>query len=489
MPPVARKSASGNIPPDIPLDQAHNTMRALHTAVKNTEEARTCLYNKGWALPGEEISLETMARTLFAMIADTPKFPLAAINLILSVAYLITEQLDDGIKANTANAITKHLLDLLLPITTDIQNRLEKHLQAVSDSSKTQADLSDKLKETQEKLDETSKKIASNVKSYSQAAATPPPFPHPPTHQQPTTLTYAQIQICNCEKIKKRQVLIDFDRTNNLSLENLDERTLARKSKDSIATIWASAPEPKPQRPILKSSTLMRNGGLLLELDSSESSDWLREDSTHKRLLANLGSGANIKDRTYQTILSFVPIQFDPADDDHLRQLEESSNITPYLILKAEWIKPIKDRKEEQQVATLRLYHQDTKLANKILCEGVHLFGKCITPKKPKKEPIRCLFCQKFGHERRNCKADHPRCGRCTEAHETKMCDAPRGAMKCANCLGPHPSYERSCHNFQDKCQQTDARRPENNLAFYPTDEAWTWLTIDQNTCVDPPPP
>ena len=91
MPPKVTRNASGITPPDIPLDQARDTMRALQTAIKNAEDAKICLYNKGWALPGEEITLDILARTLFATIPDTPKIPQIAINPILSVAYLITE--------------------------------------------------------------------------------------------------------------------------------------------------------------------------------------------------------------------------------------------------------------------------------------------------------------------------------------------------------------------------------------------------------------
>ena len=261
----------------------------------------------------------------------------------------------------------------------------------------------------------------------------------------PANPSYAQIQIRNREEIKKRQALIDFERTNTLSLENLDERTLARKATDSIATVWASAHEPKPNRPVLKTTILMRNGGLLLKLDSSDALDWLHKDEIRERFLANIGSGANIKDRTYQTILSFVPIQFEPENEGHLRNFEDLNGIETNTVLKAEWIKLVKDRKEDQAVATLRLYHRDAKSVNKILNEDAYLYGRRIVPKKSKKEPIRCLFCQKYGHERCNCKSEHPRCGRCAKSHETNTCTVPRGAMKCANCLGPHPSYDRAC--------------------------------------------
>ena len=113
-----------------------------------------------------------------------------------------------------------------------------------------------------------------------------------------------------------------------------------------------------------------------------------------------MGSGAKIKNRTYQVILQFVPIQFKPEDSDHHRQLEDFNNLPTMLILKAEWIKPIKNRKATQKVATLRLYLNTATAANTILKGGASIFNKRTIPKKPKREPIRCLRCQCFGHER-----------------------------------------------------------------------------------------
>ena len=140
--------------------------------------------------------------------------------------------------------------------------------------------------------------------------------------------------------------------------------------------------------PVLKMDTLLHNGSLLLELDTTEAFTWLRKGETRDRLLANIGSGACIKDRTYQVILQFVPIQFEPNNDHHLQQYEEQNGIAPKTVLKAEWTKPVEDRKKEQQVATLRTYHRDASSANKVLSSGGYIAGKCAIPKKPKREPI-----------------------------------------------------------------------------------------------------
>ena len=265
-------------------------------------------------------------------------------------------------------------------------------------------------------------------------------------------------------------------------LDSMNSTTLGRKVTDAIKTAWAIAPQPKPDAPSIKATVLLRDGGLLLELDSSGSVDWLHEETNRKAFLDNIGSGANIKDRTYQVIVQFVPIEFNPDDDASIRKYEENNGLEVHSVLKAEWIKPVQDRKPLQWVATARFYHKDAKSANRVLSSASYVLNRKIVPKKPWKEPIRCLKCQQFGHERRHCTATTARCAKCACAQDTKQCNAPWRAFECVNCRCHHPSYDRFCQSFLDKCVQLDTCCPENSLAFYPTDEPWTWATVDQAT-------
>ena len=170
-----RCSALGPIKPNTPLGTIHLTMRSIATAIKDTTEATSYLHTKGWALPGEDITLEVLARTLFAGVADAKnKLPIQTANPILAVAYLITKNLEEGINTNIARTITKYLLNSLIPITTDIQIKLDEHQQAVAASNKLHKALNKKLQRMQAKLDETSQKVMVNAKTYSQAATTPP---------------------------------------------------------------------------------------------------------------------------------------------------------------------------------------------------------------------------------------------------------------------------------------------------------------------------
>ena len=127
------------------LDQIHSNMRTQIPGIQNASDAKSSLYAKGWALPGEEITLETLARTLFSVVADNGKLTPTIANPILSVAYLITERIEDGIKINIAESITKHLLDALIPITADLETKLDTHLKAITKATLTHTEISEKI--------------------------------------------------------------------------------------------------------------------------------------------------------------------------------------------------------------------------------------------------------------------------------------------------------------------------------------------------------
>ena len=105
-------TSSGAITPNQTLGQTHTVMQALFLAIKSMADAKSHLCKKGWTFPGEEITLEILARTLFAAVVDKKITPSLA-NPILAVAYLITEKVKEHNTSNITSAITKHILDAL----------------------------------------------------------------------------------------------------------------------------------------------------------------------------------------------------------------------------------------------------------------------------------------------------------------------------------------------------------------------------------------
>jgi len=322
-------------------------------------------------------------RTLFAVTA-AEKIPTPALNAILAVAYLLTEKLEESTIHRIADKIASRVHDTTTTTTAQemaksITELLKEPIAALTE------DLKQKMDIHAQSLEEVTQQAATQVRTYSQIAATPPPPASPPNIPM---MLHSQLQIQNREHIKHKQVLIDFARTGDMALEVMNEETLTRKVKDSLVMTWTTTPEPKPTLVKLKSSTLLRNRGLLLEMDTAEAAEWLKNDDINGRFLEGIGSGASIKNRSYQVIVQFVPVNFNPTDDAQVRTYEELNGLPLNSILKAEWIKPVEERKPNQKVATLRMFHRDAASANSILKQGAHVFNKRVEPKRPWKEPI-----------------------------------------------------------------------------------------------------
>ena len=313
-------------------------------AVKNRSEARSHLLSTGWIAPEEPVALEALTRVLHAVIANT-KPPQPTMTILTSVAYILTEQMENGIIASITDKISLHINETFTTLTTDLHNRLNQQVKAATETTQSQAALTANLLKAQEKLEETTQNILK--KSYSQvaaAAATTPTYT-----QTPTPLVLAdQVRLQNREEIKRRQVLIEFDWNLDLQLKKMSETVLSEKAKDAINTVWAASPNPKPELPRVKGVVLLCNRGLLLELNTVAVADWICNEMNWVNVLRNIGSGASIKDSSYQVIVQFIPVRFDPGDDEMHRGFETVNDLLPNSVLKTEWIKPVKDRRENQ---------------------------------------------------------------------------------------------------------------------------------------------
>jgi len=98
-------------------DQVHAVATAMPGSVKNAEDAKSLLQSKGWIIAGKNISLETLARTLFALMLE-PKIPLATINAVTAVASLLTEKLDISVKQEMADKLAEHIQETINSVVT-----------------------------------------------------------------------------------------------------------------------------------------------------------------------------------------------------------------------------------------------------------------------------------------------------------------------------------------------------------------------------------
>lgn len=173
-----RRSSSQLVGPRQSIEQVHKTMQSIVSVVKNMKEVKSHLHTKGWVTLGETVSLEVTAKVLFATVANT-KLLQEASTVVMSVAYLLTNKLEEGILQGTANKISLHIKDMPDSITSDLHVKLDQHVQAVNEAAQSQATLTDKLMLAQEKLDEaTEKTIMTSKLSQPVSQPTRHPSPH-----------------------------------------------------------------------------------------------------------------------------------------------------------------------------------------------------------------------------------------------------------------------------------------------------------------------
>ena len=111
--------------------------------------------------------------------------------------------------AHMADKISLHINETLTMLTSDLHNRLDQQVKAVTETAQSQATLTANLLKAQEKMDKSTQNVLKCTYSQVTATATTTTPTYTQTQHQP--LSADQIRLRNREEIKKRQVLIEFD--------------------------------------------------------------------------------------------------------------------------------------------------------------------------------------------------------------------------------------------------------------------------------------
>jgi hypothetical protein len=300
------------------------------------------------------------------------------------------------------------------------------------------------------------------------------------TEDQLNTRLEAQFQI------RERQILLNTKKGGILSKETTGHRAVVETANEALEILEA----PEELRGAFTTAMHLRNGtGVLLEARNIEVLDWIRREGRQERFANFMEPGATIKDRTYTITVPYVPITFRPQLDVDLREVEEQNGLRSGEISTARWIKPEDKRAVGQRFAYVALTFSSPDAANMMIKNGISICHRRNYPKKNKKEPIRCMKCQTFGHTGHSCTSPVDICGTCTGTHRTDSCPSYL-TKRCANCQSQgHCSWSRECPVFIRKCQELDERTPENHMPYFPTASTWTRVAEPPHRAPPPPPP
>ena len=168
-------------------------------------------------------------------------------------------------------------------------------------------------------ISESTVKLAETSTHYRDALLCQPPQVGP--HSIPR-LPHLTPRLKAREGIKSRQVLVDFN----------SGQGQAPFSDDSITTLKgrfdrALQGDEGVSGHKTRAVSRLRNGSVLMELDSEEAVTWFAEGTVCKQFLEKLHPTATIKPRLYQVLVQFIPLSFWPDREVDLREMEEANNI------------------------------------------------------------------------------------------------------------------------------------------------------------------
>jgi hypothetical protein len=227
------------------------------------------------------------------------------------------------------------------------------------------------------------------------------------------------------------------------------------------------------------SAQKLSHGGLLLELNSIEAVELFADQPACTAFLAKLGASAMVRARQFNTVAYYVPLTFKAGDPISMREVEETNALPTNSITATRWIEPPNRRSPRQLVGHAIFSFADPKSANKAIAGRLSICHTRVDVAKNKKEPIRCLKCQQWGHLAMACASPHDRCCNCGEQHRINNCNSP--GRFCTPCgVYGHPSWDRGCPTFGAKCDEIDQRTPGNQLPYFPTEEPWTQKPLEK---------
>jgi transcriptional regulator of met regulon len=221
-----------------------------------------------------------------------------------------------------------------------------------------------------------------------------------------------------------RQILIDRRTTQEVnSLRELTEAELVAKATLTLELIAKEGTEIPPKLSFI-SARRLPHGGILYELDSTESAKWFETPANRGTFLANFGNNVTIKDRSYNILVENAPITYTPSSRYANEDIEKKGGLKQGSITKAKWIKPIARCNQDQRTAHAILTLKSKECANQILRFGISIEGKKVYGRKLLPEPTRCLKCHTFdgSHAAAKCPQEHDTCGTCAAQHRTSAC-------------------------------------------------------------------
>jgi hypothetical protein len=458
--------------------------------IDNLDQARKHLDEMNYLQDMEEPTESNLAFVIRQIAAQIGKISLAKSHAkaLVAVALVLEEEAFKKLGDVIVARVEEKLAQLTtVPVTeklTRISNR------AVEETTR----MEEKSKEVVDRIEKASEKLVNEVTSHmsqasqaSQAVSGPRSLPGSYAHaaatfgpSQPSRTSSERPAQLDRQSIVEKQILVDFVRDGSLAPPKpLSPREWVTKSNAAIEAAFAEervntgASVQPLVLPKVVAATTLKNGGILLELDSKESATKVR---AKQQCFANsLGAGWLIKEKAWSVKIKFVPVSTNIDRAGLIQQICMDSDIPEGSIIGLRWMRNPQNRESRQTVAHLIAKFNAPEPANKVLRDGAILNGQRLRAEMLEAEPMRCANCNSYEHLAAECK-NHAACAVCSHAHRTAECGV-RGdptQYRCVNCKqGGHTAWDHSCPDYLRRLH--NLRSGKIQYKFFVTTEDWTW--------------
>ncbi|THU75572.1 hypothetical protein K435DRAFT_880552 [Dendrothele bispora CBS 962.96] len=284
-----------------------------------------------------------------------------------------------------ADAI-KHVVTLLKAI--DDENTNQEISNAVNDAFNTlnvTSQMEEKLNSIHAEISDKFNKLAQGIESRIQSSAGTQPrtYAEAALTQMPPAKLSPELnrqRLRSHVQAKNRQLLFRVNPEKPPILSEPDTLLSNYADPDIITLFNKSLREIGAPEDIefVTISKYKNTNNLLTEMNTPTAAKWLNNIVNSVQFETSLNASVDLIQREYGLAINFVPVWFNPQDNDDLRELESYNDLPACSITKARWANGTKDGKKNpnQLSATLLIKLNDPDVANEMIVKEIRIKGK-----------------------------------------------------------------------------------------------------------------
>ena len=454
-----------------------STLKESRNTLNNSAAARKWLAKEELLIDGEEITPAALSQALLWVAAGERNTVEQLVDAIRAVALCLEE-------CEGREVVESALIEIKLSAAQWVEEAkgvLKKAADEVVEEAKKKVNEGGKRSWSDQMADLDNGSVQDWGRSYAKVAASGPRLGGLPGRSQ---IDYDYLA---SESLKRRKLLVDGLEGVTNAAGGLTPREIVEKANIALTAARLGTDgnglEPRID-PKAMAAKVLENGGVVLELETEEAVEWLKDPGVRKAFEDNFGGSTKVVDQLFHVIVSFLPVTLRDTLSDSIAKVEAENEIEPGTIVKSRWLKAPKYWKEGQRFAHAVLSFTDRSFASTVIQKGIIVEGQRFKAKKMEELPRRCFKCQRIGHMANNCQEISVICPNCAGAHEGNVCSATTDKFRCINCSkagkpSNHAAWDWGCTSMEAAKRRKNAKNLDSQFRFFPTDEEWTWARRD----------